>query len=747
MKTPGKDHKNINPDELASVEGAVDHYIFQNELNGFSVAVFQEEGKRKRDQFTVVGPMTGISPGETVRLYGEWVINPKFGRQFEVKSFVPILPATVTGIKRYLGSGLIKGIGPKFASRIVKHFKDKTLDIIEEDPDRLREVPNIGPKRLGIIKEAWQEHSLIRDIMVFLQSHNISLNLSTKIYRRYGADSIRVLREDPYQTALDIHGVGFKRADVIASSMGIEKDAPQRIRAGVIHVLNEASSSEGHTFLYKPQILAEAKKLLEVEEERIEEAIDHLVKEELIISEEFPEGRALFPKALHVCEKNLSQRLMTICPPREKPFRSDAGKALSEFEKKFRFELAERQRDAILHAMKGGVMVITGGPGTGKTTIVRAIIYLLSMTGIRIKLCAPTGRAAKRLEETTSMEATTIHRLLKFQPRSGGFSYNEINPIPADLLIVDETSMLDVVLAYHLVKALPRKASVIFVGDADQLPPVGPGNFLRDIMDSGRAAVIRLSEIFRQARRSLIVVNAHRINQGQMPYSPKPDRKPRPDYYFIQKPEPEEALDAMRRLISERIPEKFRMDPTKDVQVITPMYRGLLGANNLNSNLQNLLNPNPDYITRGSLTLRIGDKVMQIRNNYDKDVYNGDLGIVVNFDREYQMVRVNFDGRIVPYEYKELDDLVLAYAITVHKSQGSEYPAVIIPVMTQHFIMLQRNLLYTAVTRGKRLVCIVGTKKALAIAVKNARKDERNSALDRWLREGMKKEMQEEMPF
>ena len=727
------------PPDMVSLDGIIDHYIFQNELNGYSVAVFLEDGKKKKNSITVVGYLMGIAQGESIRLWGTWVQNPKFGRQFEVKSFVPILPATVVGIGKYLGSGLIKGIGKEFARRIVEHFGAQTLEIIDHDPDRLREVRDIGPKRLGLIKSAWQEHQLIRDIMIFLQSHNISLNLSTKIFQQYGADSIRVLRENPYQLAIDIYGIGFEKADKIAQSLGIPKDAPERAKAGVLHTLNEASGNGGHTFLYEEELLEAAAELLQVEGEQIRQAIKDLETSGRIVIEKPDEiRRAIFPRALYVCETGIAERLKELSGLPRKPFRTNVEAALTDFEKKHGFTLADLQKEAIRGAMAGGLMVITGGPGTGKTTIVRAIIEILPQKGVHIKMAAPTGRAAKRLEEATGREAFTIHRLLKFKPHDGKFTYNELNPLPADLLIVDETSMVDVVLAYHLIKALPRRASVIFVGDADQLPSVGPGNFLQDLITSGRLHVIRLKEIFRQARRSLIVVNAHRINHGEFPFFARETPESIPDFHFIEKKEPEEALKALCKLVEERIPARFGFDPMKDIQVITPMYKGLMGANNLNHTLQNLLNPNPDYVTKGSMTLRVGDKVMQLRNNYDKDVYNGDLGLVVGFDREYQLVRVKFDGRIIPYQYNELDDLTLAYAITVHKSQGSEYPAVVLPILTQHYIMLQRNLLYTAVTRGRRLVCLVGTKQALAIAIRNVTRAERHSALGRWLSAAIK---------
>lgn len=732
MNLPKNNNNQIPPDDLISLDGIIDHYVFRNELNGYSVASFLEEGRKSRD-ITVVGCLLGIASGESIRLWGKWVTNPKFGLQFELQSYVPILPATILGIKRYLGSGMIKGIGKVFAKKIVDHFGAHTLDVIDNDLDRLLEIRDIGPKRLDLIKNAWQEHRMIRDIMIFLQSHNLTLNLATKIFRYYGTDSIRILKEDPYRLSLDIYGIGFKSADKIAQSLGIPRDAPERARAGILHVLNEAAGSDGHTFLFEEELKNTAVEILEIDTEKINSATLDLAHMDRIVMEQIEGRNAVFPRSLHVCETGIADYLKQLCMEKRRPFLRDVESGIAEFEKKFGFTLAEKQKEALRCALKGGLLVITGGPGTGKTTIVRALLHLLPVKPVQIKLAAPTGRAAKRLEETTKMDASTIHRLLKYNPRDGQFQFNEFNPLPLDILIVDETSMVDVVLAYHLIKAVPRSATVIFVGDADQLPSVGPGNFLKDMIQSGLISVIRLDEIFRQAKRSLIVVNAHKINRGEFPIIPKPDAKPLPDFFFIEKKEPEEALDTLCKLIRKRIPERFHMNPTQDIQVITPMYKGLIGADNLNSVLQDLLNSNPDYMIRGSLKLRVGDKVMQLRNNYDKDVYNGDVGIVVGFDREYNLVSVRFEGRVVHYEFKELDDLTLAYAITVHKSQGSEYPAVVIPLLTQHYIMLQRNLLYTAVTRARRLVCVIGTKKAVAIAINNAEPSKRNSALGRWL--------------
>ncbi|MBN1899697.1 ATP-dependent RecD-like DNA helicase [Candidatus Sumerlaeota bacterium] len=736
MNPSNKKDIHDQPENLLPIDGVIDHYIFQNELNSYSVAIFLEEGKKSR-KITVVGTLAGISPGESLRLWGKWVTNPKFGRQFEIQSYIPILPATILGIKRYLGSGMIKGIGNAFAKKIVDHFGVETLDVIDHEPDRLLEIRDIGPKRLDMVKNAWREHRMIRDIMIFLQSHNITLNLATRIFRFYGTDSIRILKEDPYRLSLDMYGIGFKSADKIAQSMGIPKDAPERARAGIIHVLTEAAGNDGHTFLFEEELIKASGEILEIDRDIINSAIEYLQHTERIVKEEINGQRAVFPRSLHACETGITDYLKQLRMEKRQPFLIDVETRIAGFEKKYGFNLAEKQKEAIRCALRKGLVVITGGPGTGKTTIVRALLHLLPVKPEHIKLAAPTGRAAKRLEETTQMEAFTIHRLLKYNPKDGSFQYNEFNPLPLDLLIVDETSMVDVVLAYHLVKAIPRSATVIFVGDADQLPSVGPGNFLKDMIKSGIITVISLDEIFRQAKRSLIVVNAHKINKGEFPIIPKPDSKPLPDFFFIEKKEPEEALDALCKLVKERIPERFQMNPTQDVQVITPMYKGVIGADNLNATLQDLLNPNPDYVIRGSMRLRVGDKVMQLRNNYDKDVYNGDVGVVVSFDREYQIVNVRFEGRVIPYEFKELDDLTLAYAITVHKSQGSEYPAVVIPLLTQHYIMLQRNLIYTAVTRARRLVCVIGTKKALGIAIHNAEPARRNSALGRWLAQGM----------
>jgi exodeoxyribonuclease V alpha subunit len=716
--------------EESTLVGTVESIVYFSETDHYTVANFLPEGERA--PIVIVGNLVNVSPGETLRIWGRPKRTLRYGEQFSVSYFQSVLPATITGIRRYLGSGLIKGIGPTFAERIVRRFGAETLQIIDADIERLRAVPGIGEKRVEMIRAAWEKHKHVRELMLFLQTHGVSTSLALKIYKHYKDNALRILKENPYQIALDISGIGFKTADKIAEHLGFPKDSPLRAEAGIVHVLNEFSE-EGHSFCPCDTLVERACKMLEVGDEAVRGALKKLYNAGTVVLEKLPEGdKAVFAKALHTCERAVARYLLSLIKT-GKPYPSiDVNDEMTRFEGTYRFAFAEEQRQALRSALTGGVLVITGGPGTGKTTTIRGIIKILSDKGLRILLAAPTGRAAKRLAEVTQKPATTIHRLLKYNPKDAIFTFDEAHPLKADLVIIDETSMLDVVLAYYLLKAVLPTTSLIFVGDVDQLPSVGPGNILKDIIHSDKVEVIRLEKIFRQARRSLIITNAHRINKGEFPFL-RTDKGARQDFFFIEKKEPQEALEAIKKLVQQRIPERFHLNPIEDVQVICPMYKGILGATNLNRELQDLLNPGPTSLVRGSLSLRIGDKVMQLKNNYDKDVYNGDIGIVVGVDNEYQTVKVRFENRIVLYDFDDLDELCLSYAISVHKSQGSEYPGVVIPLHTQHYIMLQRNLLYTAVTRGKRLVCIVGTKQALAMAIRNNRIQQRFSGLRQWL--------------
>ncbi|MCX7885969.1 MAG: ATP-dependent RecD-like DNA helicase [Verrucomicrobiae bacterium] len=711
---------------LETVEGTVERIIYANEETQYTVATLLPEGRGRREPIVIVGNLASLNVGETVRAQGRWTHHKQFGRQFVVEKFESVLPRTVVGIKKYLASGLVKGIGEKFAERIVSHFGAKTFEVIEHFSARLQEVEGIGPERARRIKEAWNQQRAVRDIMIFLQGHGISSSHAAKIYKRYGATAIDVVRENPYRLAQEISGIGFKTADGIAARLGIAADSVHRLKAGVVHALAEATD-EGHCCLPHETLINAATRLLGVERAPVEHAVQLLAETgDVVIDEGSVYLAGMYHAECAVARKIRSLAGGALSLP---PF--DLERALAWVQQKTGVELAEAQQQAVRMALTSKLSVITGGPGVGKTTIVNSIVQILRAKNCRVLLAAPTGRAAKRLSEATGEPAQTIHRLLRYDPRDGGFSMNEQRPLEADMLIIDETSMLDVPLAHHLLKAVPAAASVLFVGDVDQLPSVGPGNFLRDIIESGLARVARLTEIFRQAKNSFIVINAHRVNAGQMPVLDAPEES---DFFFIRQEDPDKTLATVRALCVERVPKKFRLDPMRDIQVLTPMHKGVCGAENLNRELAAALNPSGPCVQRVGRTLRVGDRVMQIRNNYDKDVFNGDMGRVKSIDLLEQQLVVEMDERDVAYDFDELDELVPAYAISVHKSQGNEYPCVIVPLLTQHYVLLQRNLLYTAITRGRKLVILVGSPRALAIAVRNNRTAERHTKLRQRLR-------------
>jgi exodeoxyribonuclease V alpha subunit len=707
---------------LESISGSVERITFANPDTGWTVARLRRPGRR--DLVTIVGNMIALTPGESLQLRGEWEEDPRYGTQFRVASYQTESPSTVDGIRRYLGSGLIKGIGPKMAERLVEAFGDETLQVIEENPNRLYNLPGFGRGRVESIKAAWVEQREIRNVMVFLQSHGVGPAFATRIYRRYGDDAIEQVRSNPYRLAVDIDGIGFLTADRIAGRLGISETAPERIEAGVVHVLQEASG-EGHAFLPASRLTESAAALLSVDAAPVERAIDELAAEGRVVLEPLrDEEQAVYLKPLHLAESQTAEGLLGLlaAPTALRDF--DADKALAWAQEQLDLELTGRQAEAVRAAVTSKLVVVTGGPGTGKSTIVRSVLAILGVLRARVALAAPTGRAAKRLAELTGHEAKTIHRLLEFSPREGGFQRDEERPLKADVVIVDEASMVDVVLMRHLVRAIPSSASLVLVGDVDQLPSVGPGAVLRDLIASRAPHVVRLDRIFRQAEDSWIVTNAHRINQGEMPEFPEAGRAG--DFFFVRRDDAEEVRETLLDLCRRRLPHRYGLDPIDDIQVLAPMHRGPVGTQRLNSDLQELLNPHPILLTRGSQTFRLRDKVIQTVNDYDKDVYNGDIGRVERLDAEAGRLAVEFEGRRVWYEGVELDELMPAYAISIHKSQGSEYPAVVIPITTSHYVMLQRNLLYTAVTRGKRLVVLVGSAKALAIAIRNAR------PIDRW---------------
>ncbi len=702
--------------DATTLEGVLERVVFSNEDNAWSVVRLQVPGYR--DLVTAVGNLLGVQPGENLRLSGSWINDPKYGRQFRVASYATVTPATLNGIEKYLGSGLIRGIGKVMASRLVAAFGLETLDVIESRPERLTEVEGIGPKRRKEIVRAWEEQREIKEVMVFLQSHGVSTHYAIKIYKAYGAHATRLVQENPYRLATDIYGIGFKSADKIAAALGIPKDAPQRIEAGTLYLLDQGGD-RGHVFLPRKTLIEEAEKLLEAAAGGVETAIAALAETEQIVLEEMPDETAVFLKSLHTAESGVAARIRTLLIQPMLPLEIDLDRALDWFEKQERIDLARQQRQAIRAGLTRKALVITGGPGTGKTTLVRGIVRILEKKRQKILLAAPTGRAAKRLSEATGGEATTLHRLLEFNPQTRSFDRNREHPLSCDLLIVDEASMLDTVLAHHVLRAVPDHGRLILVGDVDQLPSVGPGRVLADLIRSEAVEVVRLTEIFRQAERSLIVVNAHRVNQGVMPILESMDSQG--DFFFIERTEPEAIVETIAEIVAKRIPGRFGLNPVEQLQVLTPMNRGSLGTDNLNATLRGLLNPEGPMVTRGGHSLRVGDKVMQVRNNYDLEVFNGDIGRVCAIDEVDQIVKVIIDGREVAYDYGSLDELVLAYACTIHKSQGSEYPCVIIPLHTTHYVMLQRNLLYTALTRAKRLAILVGEEKALRVAIGNKR--------------------------
>ncbi|MBQ5787631.1 MAG: ATP-dependent RecD-like DNA helicase [Oscillospiraceae bacterium] len=702
----------------------VERVTYQNETNGYSVIKCRAKGYA--DLITVVGSMPEVHVGSVLTLSGEWTVNPKFGRQFTVSGFEETLPATVYGIEKYLGSGLVKGIGPKFAARIVRAFGAETLNVIEEDPDALLRVPGIGKLRVERIKKSWDEQKEIKNIMLFLQGHDVSTTHATKIYKTYGSDSIRVVKENPYRLADDIWGIGFRTADTIAEKLGVEKETAVRLRSGLLYTLNKLSD-EGHCYARRDQLLKTGAELLAVQESVLPAVLDEMVRQddvktELIDGEDSAPGEtAVYLPPFWFAETGTAKRLKQI-------FSSPASVKVKPqgLEERIRrvtgLNYDPAQMDAIRCAAGSKILILTGGPGTGKTTTTLGILTAFRQAGAKILLAAPTGRAAKRLSETTGMEARTIHRLLEFKPPEG-CQKNEQNPLEGDVLILDECSMIDIMLMYSLLKAVPDSMTLIFVGDVDQLPSVGAGNVLRDLIDAGVFPVVRLTKIFRQAAASRIITNAHRINRGRMPDLSNGKQS---DFFFLEEEDPETAAQEIVRLVKERLPRAYG---TRDIQVLTPMQRGAVGAANLNQVLQAALNADAAGLRRGGTDYRLHDKVMQIRNNYDKEVFNGDIGTVCRVNTEDRELTVSFDGREVLYDVTELDELVLAYAATVHKSQGSEYPIVVMPVLMTHYVMLQRNLVYTGVTRAKKLMVMIGSTKALALAVRNVTVTRRNTML------------------
>ncbi len=764
------------PDKIS---GSVERVTYYNAENGYSVIRLNPDSRGMlpfkyaagRDALvTVVGNLPEVNPGEWLRLSGRWVTHADYGRQFQAEMCEQTLPATVDGIRRYLGSGMIRGVGRVMAERIVKKFGEETLDVIESRPERLQEIAGIGPKRIANVKKAWHEQRAIKEVMLFLQSHGVSTALAIKIYKRYGDDALQVVQNTPYRLVQDVYGIGFKTADKIAQALGLAHDDPGRIEAGVAYTLNRMAE-EGHVYVPQEELEPEAAKILGLEREKIRAVIEALetedfIKRDIIRREEAPaagvpydvmaqavaqaapqatlaEERAVYLTPFYYSEIGLSNRLRRMVD--HPTSRLNAGGARSGAARvresagaapayvagapATAYEaLSAEQQQAVHTALSHKVTILTGGPGTGKTTTLRALLDALDRARRSYVLAAPTGRAAKRLAEATGREAKTIHRLLEFKPAEG-FARNEHHPLDADMVVIDETSMLDLILANSLLKAIGPDSHLLLVGDVDQLPSVGAGDVLRDLIDSGVAAVVRLQTIFRQAENSLIVQNAHRINQGQMPLTPRDAR----DFFLFVKDDPDELVELLVDVVQRRVPQKFGLEATDDIQVLSPMYNGSAGVNNLNERLQGALNPPGRHKSErrlGGRLFRVGDKVMQMANNYDKNVYNGDIGRITAMDLVQQTLTVSIDGEPVVYDFLEADELSHAFAVSVHKSQGAEYPCVVLPVISQHYMMLQRNLLYTAVTRARKLVILVGTRRAIAIAVRNNRVTQRYSALD-----------------
>ncbi|MDE0466429.1 MAG: ATP-dependent RecD-like DNA helicase [Candidatus Poribacteria bacterium] len=780
---------------METLQGILERIVYENPDTGYTVG--RLSARDHAELITVVGSLASINPGESLLLQGEWVDNPRYGRQFQIEKYETILPANIVGLRKYLGSGLIKGIGPKMAALIVRKFGMDTMDVIEYEPDKLARVPGIGRKRVEMIKEAWEAQREIKNVMIFLQSHDVSTAHAAKIYKTYESDAIPIVTENPYRLADDIYGIGFVTADTIAQKLGIDKDAPQRVQAGIKYVLSQ-KADEGHVFQHRSELIEACQTMLEQEPEAIEEGISALIETEEIINPSFTDfsdsdeqvsideiqehyeiseadqeplstdnrepttdnPSAIYLAPFFYAELGVANQFLRLLNSNERHgtghIQTEAA-SLSELESEMRIRFAPQQREAIHTAMTARALILTGGPGTGKTTTTVGMIRLFEAQGRHITLAAPTGRAAKRLSETTGGEAKTIHRLLEFSPQINAFKRDRHNPLNTDVVIVDETSMVDLVLMNRLMQAIRPSTTVILIGDTDQLPSVGAGNVLKELIDSRRIPVIQLTEIFRQAQESMIVTNAHRINKGDFPeLTGDTDR----NFFFIEEEDPEEITELVCSIIADRLPQHYDYHPVDDIQLLCPMRRGTLGTENLNRRLQEVLNPEytaPVYrhpleksrfgaqsyaqvsrskdlsITAGGF--RVGDKVMQIRNNYDYDVFNGDIGRVVAIEHIDKKVYIQFPDKQVAYDTADLGELVLAYATTIHKAQGSEYPAVVIPLHTQHYLMLQRNLLYTGITRARERVVVVGTKQALGICIRNNQVMQRNSYLAERLQE------------
>ncbi len=731
---------------METITGTIEKIVYHNEENGYLIARFNIDSKlipeakignqnREEGLVPIVGKMVTVNVGETYKLDGEWVNHPKYGRQFNFDNYQLVLPTSLLGLKRYLGSGLIKGVGPVTADKIVHHFGLQTLEVLENNLSRLTEVEGIAEKKIQRIQKSWEEHKEIRRVMIFLQSYQITTGYAVKIFKAYGNAAIEKLKENPYCLVDDIFGIGFKTADRIAQNLGIEPNSLARIKAGIKYILSELAN-QGHCYGDFQEVIKQGNELLKVEEALIEKALLLMKNSKEIIVEE----ERLWLPLYYYAELEVGKKLRELIRFPQQVINFDLSERINLLEKKHNIIFATEQKEAMEKVLRHRVLVLTGGPGTGKTTTTLGLLDLFNELQLKIALAAPTGRAAKRMSETTGREAKTIHRLLEYDPKSGTFTKDAENPIKAEVIILDEVSMMDILLMSNLVKAIRPGTFLVLIGDVDQLPSVGPGNLLRDIIDSEVIPVVRLTKIFRQDQESLIIVNAHRVNEGKFPLLYTKKKK---DFYFIEEDNPAKAADKIIHLCTRQLPYKYRINPVEDIQILSPMYKGEVGADNLNHKLREALNKKGKQMKWGSHSFKLNDKVMQIKNDYSKEVFNGDIGRIKQIDLEEQILQVDFYGKRVNYDFSELNELVLAYAITVHKSQGSEYHIVIIPLMTQHYLLLQRNLLYTGITRAKQMVILIGTKKALWIAIKNNKTFHRNT----WLKERLKRFLAPEINY
>jgi exodeoxyribonuclease V alpha subunit len=714
---------------MHTLKGEVVTVVYHNPENGYVIA--RVDSPSEPGQINVVGLLGDVAPGESLRMTGDWVEHSKFGRQFKAESCEHLMPASLNGIRRFLGSGAVKGIGEKTADRMISRFGSQVLDIMDSDPERLLEVEGIGAAKLKTIVSSWQEKREVRGLMLFLQTHGVATTFAHRIFRHYGVSAVQRLRANPYDLAYDIHGIGFRTADEVALKLGFAEDAPQRLEAGVEYCLRQTADGAGHMFLPRPVLAEEAAKLLGCHDlELIEEQIDALVERKRLVTEPLPEkgvAEAVYLSYFYRTEREIASRLRGLLDHVSRIDPDKISKAVAREEARQSLTLSQEQREAVESACGHKVSIITGGPGTGKTTITRVVVRALKALGLKISLAAPTGRAAKRLAEATGFTATTLHRLLRYQPATG-FEFNEEKKLSADVMVVDEVSMLDCGLCLSLLRALPLTCRLVFVGDENQLPSVGAGNVLGDMIESGVIPAVRLTHIYRQARESMIVVNAHRINEGEFPLG-SPHAPPKADFFWVEKEDLRELQALILRMVCERIPEAYGLDPMSDVQVLTPMHKGEVGTIALNSLLQERLNAGGRELVRGQRAYRVGDRILQLRNNYDKEVFNGDLGRILDFDTKDEILKAEFDGREVEYGFDELDEIGLAYAISVHKSQGSEYPAVVMPVVSQHYMLLQKNLIYTGLTRARKLAVLMGSRRAMHMGLGNERGRQRHSSL------------------